>query len=176
MVATTGLAIAAHMPVDAASSLGSGVADLTGRFVPSARSHEIVVADEANRANRARTFEEFGGGVAIVWRSASILMTFRPRFTGYLHGLIMLMREQRRFEDEASALFATLSNVFLYASTDTQDLAVELYETLGEQLISIGKCEQGSPAARKAIDEGSTEIGKRMVAWRAAAQADIATA
>ena len=87
----------------------------------------------------------------------------------------MLMREQRRFEDNAPTLFATLSNVLLYASTDTQELAIDLYKTLGAQLIEIGKSDQGSPAARKAIDEGTDEIDKRMVAWRTAAQADLAT-
>lgn len=171
-VATAG-AFYTGAPLDIAGLIGTGASQAADRLIPIERSRSSVIDDKANQNRRAAVFEQFGSSVAVAWRSAGIMMTFRPKLTGKVHGLLMLMREQRRFENETAAALAALSGVLLYASTDTQKLAIDLYRALGEQFVEIGKQVQGSSAAKKAVDEGSLKVGDYVVVWRAAAQADL---
>jgi hypothetical protein len=80
-------AFAGGAPPEVISLASSSVALLATQFVPSERGRESVVNDDASRLNRARVYEQFGGGVAVSWRSAGILMTFQPKFIGMVHGL-----------------------------------------------------------------------------------------
>ena len=161
-------------------TVASLVATSAGEFalsvVQSERPRELVVKDVANHANRAKSYEDFSASVAIMWQTAGILNTFRPKATGYIHGLLLLMRAQRRFEDQVASSAAALGSVLLYGSSDTQQAAVKLYKTLGKKLIELGRCGQGSREARSVFDEASLDIGDKAVLWRAAAQADLAVA
>jgi hypothetical protein len=145
-------------------------------LVTTEQSRESVIADTANRSNRAVSYEEFGGNVATVWHHASLLMTAsRPRPIGYLHPLLLLMRTQRRFEEAIADSAPMLSNVLLYASTETQKTAIELFETLGASLIALSAVgPQGSSDAKAASERLSLDIGDKAVLWRAAARADLA--
>lgn len=100
-------------------------------------------------------------------------MTFRPKLLGKVHGLLLLMREQQRFEEHTSALASALSSVLLHASSETQRRAIDLFETLGQQLLELSRHHQGSREARDALDSGSLEIGRTALAWRTAATADL---
>jgi hypothetical protein len=173
MAVTTAGAVYGGVPLDIAALIGTGVGQAADRLIPTERSQSAVVGDDANHERLALAVEDFGGGVAIVWRSTGLLATFRPRVLGRLHGLLLLMREQRRFENETAALAATLSDLLLYASTKTQRLAIEVYRTLGDQMIEVGRHGQGTKAAKIAVDAGSLKIGDCVVAWRAAAQVDL---
>jgi|NGEPerStandDraft_6_1074524.scaffolds.fasta_scaffold17502_1 hypothetical protein len=144
---------------------------------PTPRSRSAVVADEANRAERAAAFEGFGGGIIIAWQAAGLLLTFRPKVFGYLHGLLALMRAQKRFEDQVAATTAALSSVLLYGSTETQEAAIALFKVFGEKLKEVGESgTDASPRVRKIYEEVSLELGGKMVAWRRAAQLDLTIA
>ena len=100
-------------------------------------------------------------------------MSFRPQLRGYIHGLLLLMRTQRRFEEEMAASAPSLSNVL---RTDTQQAAIELFKTLSAKLVEIGNAgPQGSNDVKVASEKLSLDIGDKAVLWRAAARADLAT-
>jgi hypothetical protein len=54
----------------------------------------------------APAYEDFGAAVASVWAAAGLLHTFRPKLVGYAHGMALLVRTQRRFEDQHAAAIA----------------------------------------------------------------------
>lgn len=86
------------------------------------------------------------------------------------------MRTQRRFEEAIANSATSLSNVLLYASTETQNAAIGLFETLGAKLVAISNAgPQGSLEVKAACEKLSLDIGDRAVLWRAAARADLAT-
>ena len=144
-----------------------------GSLLPIERPRSLVIDDIANRERRALAFEQYAASIVVAWRSAGVLMTFRPKFVGMIHPLLMLMREQRRFESETAAALAALSTILLHASTETQESAIELYRMFGDQLVELGRHRQEFQGARKAFDDGSFKIGDYVVAWRKAAQADL---
>jgi hypothetical protein len=138
------------------------------------RTPEQVADDEANRANRARSYEAYGAAVALCWQSAGLLMTFRPKLLGYAHGIALLVRSQRRFEEQMAATTTALGDILLYGSSETQEAAIALFRTLAEKLREIGSSgKQGSPEARTAYDAASQDVGDKVVTWRKCAQADL---
>jgi hypothetical protein len=142
--------------------------------LPASRPREQVLADESNRANRARAYEAYGAAVALSWQSGGILCTFRPKVVGYVHGLALLVRAQRRFEEQIAATTTALGNVLLYGSSETQQAALALFKTLGEKLTEVGGSgKHGSRDVRNAYDAASLDLGNKVVEWRSAAQADL---
>lgn len=173
-VGTGSVILIAGGPADWAGIAAGSVDQLVGGMLLPTRSREEVISDEPNRENRAEAYESLGTTVATAWQAAGILMTFRPKFVGYVHGLLLLMRAQKRFEEQIAASAGALSSVLLYASSDTVDAAVDLYRTFSERLTEVGHSgRQGSPEAQSAYDVASLEIGNKAVVWRRAAQADL---
>lgn len=173
VVAGVGIALSGAPPELAA--IGAAAAgQVAGALLPSARSRDEVVADLANRARRAEAYEAFGSSVALAWQAGGYLLTFRPRVVGYLHGLALLVRAQRRFEDEMAHVTAALSNVLLYASSETQAAALDVFRTFGEKLTEAGRGgKPGSLQMAKAYENASVEIGRKVVVWRTSAAADL---
>lgn len=162
-------------PPDVISVAGMGVSQFVGSLLPSEQSRQAVADDRAHLERRAAACEQFGASVVVVWLSAGQMMTYGgPRLVGYVHGLLHFMRAQRRLEDGVAAAAAALSNVLLYGSADTQTAAIEVFTTLGEKLGELGRCKQGSIQAKRVHERASGELGDRVVAWRNAAQADLA--
>jgi hypothetical protein len=161
-------------PPDLAVIVAASVGHLVNGVVPSGPSREVVIADEVNRERRARSYEEFGAAVSEVWFACGVLLTFKPKPIGYVHGLATLTRAQRRFQSELSSTIAAVSNVLLYGSYETQVAAIRVVETLGQKLKEGGGAgKQGSPEVRRAYDSASAELGEMVVVWRKAAQADL---
>ncbi len=161
-------------PPELAAIGATSVGQLVQGFLPTGRPRAQVVADETYRANRAQAYEAFGASTAMSWQAAGLLVTFRPGFVGYIHGLALLVRAQRRFEEQVAATTAALGNVLLYGSLETQETALALFKTLGEQLAQAGSAgNPGSAASFSAFEAASLEFGNKMVAWRKAAQADL---
>ena len=161
-------------PPDLAGVVAAAVGQLVGGLATTERRRDDIIADEANRANRAGAYEAYGAATALAWQAAGVLVTFKPRLVGYVHGLALLMRAQRRFEDQVAAATAALSDVLLYGSSETQEAALVMARTLAEKLGEIvrnGK--QGSLAGQKAYAAASLDLGEKVVAWRKAAQADL---
>lgn len=168
--------IALHGSPEVTALIAPSLGQMAAGLVPSQRTRESVIIDEANHSNRARSYEEFGGVVAAIWLQSGILMTFRPKLLGYLHGLLLLMRSQRRLEEQMALSAAALGNVLLYGSSETQQAAIDLFNALSGKLIELGSAgPQGSPKVRDFYDKASLDIGDKVVIWRAAAQEDLAT-
>ncbi len=86
----------------------------------------------------------------------------------------MLVRAQRRFEEQIAAATTALADVLLYGSSETQQASVEVFKTLGEVLTEVSRSsKQGSPEIVKAYQGASLNLGDKVVAWRRAAQADL---
>jgi hypothetical protein len=171
------ISIGLHISPEFTALIAPTAGQVTAGLVATERSRESVLADTSNHASRAKSYEDFGGNVACVWHEASLLMSFRPKLQGYLHGLLLLMRTQRRFEEAMVDSAASLSNVLLYGSTETQKAAIELFETLGSKLSAIGTVgPQGSVEVQFVCEKFSLDIGDKAVLWRAAARADLQTA
>ncbi|HEY1634825.1 MAG TPA: hypothetical protein VGF64_08710 [Acidimicrobiales bacterium] len=154
------------------------VAPLAGVLVdetlPTRPSREEIARDEENRPIRAQAYRDFGTSVAVTWQSAGLMLTFRPTPVGYLHGLAMLARAQRRFEEQHAVVTAALGHILLYGSSETQQAAAAVARTLGEQLTEVGRAGKvGSPDILRAYDQASTNLGNKVVAWRQSAQADL---
>jgi hypothetical protein len=133
-----------------------------------------VLRDEENRAIRAQAYKDFGTVVAVTWQAAGLMMTFRPKPLGYLHGLAMLVRTQRRFEEQNAVVVAALGHILLYGSSETQQAAAAVARTLGEKLAEVGRAGKvGSPEVSRAYEQASADLGDRVVAWRKAAKADL---
>lgn len=158
-------------PPDVAGLVATSVAVL---LQPMERPRSEVRADTANHVQRSEAYAEFGRTVAVVWQAAGLLLTFRPRLLGYVHGMLGLMRAQRRFEEQLAAVTAALSTVLLYGSTETQEAALGLFKVLGEKLTEAGRSgKQGSAEVRRVYEAASLDLGDRVVAWRRAAQRDL---
>jgi len=174
--AATAGAVFTGVPFDVAALLGSGVGQATDRLLPVERSRSSVVRDETNKIRRSVTYEEFGASVARVWHAAGLLVTFRPKLVGYVHGLLLLMRAQKSFEVEMAKSVGALSNILLYASSDTQEKALDVYKTLGAKLTELGASARDPVEASDVYGRASGEIGDKVVLWRKAAQDDLALA
>lgn len=145
--------------------------------LPEVRSREQVLADEAHRTERSRAFEGYGAAIALIWQSAGMMNTFRPKIVGYVHGLATLVRSQRRFEEQVAAATSSLSSILLYGSTETQNAAIEVFRTLSAKLAEVSRSgKQGSKEIRAAYEIASAEVGDKVVVWRQAAQADLGLA
>lgn len=110
------------------------------------------------------------------WYNAGIIMSFRPKLVGYLHGLAFLMRSQRRLEEDTAEVVASLSDVLLYASGETQTAAIEVFRTLGLPSRELSQLRQGSPEASEAHSRLGGQLGDTVVAWRASAVEDLGAA
>jgi len=172
----TGLAtIFMHAPQDLTALMAPIVGQTVGNLMTMERSVDSVRVDVANHANRAKAYEDFGGVVATMWVEASLLMNVRPKPRGYLHGLLLLMRAQRRLEEQLAFSAVALSNVFLYGSTETQQAAIELFETMGANIIRLTNSgRQGSTEVKAAGESLALDIGDKGKLWCASAQADLA--
>lgn len=161
---------------DLTMSAVTSVGQLLEVVAPAEQSRDHVIADVANRERRAVAYETYGSAMIIAWQSAGYLVTFRPRIVGYVHGLLALTRAQRRFEEATTTATAALTSVLLYASSDAQQAAIELYRTVGEELIRVGAGgKQGSPRAVKLYTQASAHVGDKMTCWRQAARDDFGT-
>jgi hypothetical protein len=161
-------------PPAAASFVAPLAGVLAGETLPSGPSREQVVRDEENRATRAQAYKDFGTSVAVTWQSAGLTLTFRPKPVGYLHGLAMLARAQRRFEEQIAVVAAALGHILLYGSSDTQRAAAAVARTLGEKLTEVGRAGKvGSPEILRAYEEASADLGDQVVAWRQSAKVDL---
>jgi hypothetical protein len=103
---------------------------LVDGVLPVKRTREQVVADKDNRVNRAQAYEDFGTAVALCWQAGGQLLTYRPKILGYVHGMALLVRSQRRFEEQYGAATTALGKILLYGSSETQDAAVAVFKTL----------------------------------------------
>jgi hypothetical protein len=52
------------------------------------------------------------------------LFTFKPQLVGYVHGMVGLMRAQKRFEEQTTLTMSALSTLLLYASSEMQEASV----------------------------------------------------
>lgn len=173
----TGVSVAfSGAPPELAGIAAAGVGQLVDVILPTERSRQEVIADDANRANRARAYETFGSTVVVAWQAAGTLMTFRPKLVGYVHGLALLVRAQRRFEDQIAQAAGALGSILLYGSSETQQAALDVFRPFGEKLMEVGHSgKQGSPEVVKAYEAATLDLGDKVVAWRKAAQADLGT-
>lgn len=73
------ISIGLHIPPEFTALIAPTAGQVTAGLVASERSRESVLADTANHASRAKSYEEFGGSVATIWHEASLLMSFRPK-------------------------------------------------------------------------------------------------
>jgi hypothetical protein len=159
-VSSLGVAIgltAAGVPPDLVGVAATAAGQLIGEGPK--RSRADVIADQVNHANRAQAYEAFGEAIAESWLSGGFLFTFKPPLLGYLHGMVGLMRTQRRFEEQTTAVMAALSTVLLYASTEMQEASASLLRAQTEGLAEIGRCERGSPEGggkELPLDEGQS--------------------
>jgi len=173
-VASLGVAVgltAAGVPADLVGVAAAAAGQLLGEG--SKRSRADVVADQVNHANRAQAYEAFGESIAESWLTGGFLFTFKPPLVGYLHGMLGLMRAQRRFEVQTTAVMAALSTVLLYASTEMQEASASLLRAQTDGLAKIGRYERGSSEATEAQARAGVPFGQAFVAWRKAAQADL---
>jgi hypothetical protein len=158
-------------PADVAAVVGAAAGQIFSEGPK--RSRAEVVADQVNHANRAQAYEAFGEAIAASWLTGGFLFTFKPPLVGYLHGMVGLMRSQRRFEEQTTAVMAALSTVLLYASTEMQEASASLLRAQTEGLAEISHHERGSPEATDAQARAGVPFGQAFVAWRKAAQADL---
>ncbi len=141
---------------------------------PAGPRREEVVRDEQNRAVRAQAYKDFGTVVAVAWQSAGLLLTYRPKPIGYLHGLAMLVRAQRRYEEQTAVVTAALGHILLYGSAETQQAAAAVARTLGEKVAHVRQAGKvGSAEVVGAYEQASVVLGNRVVAWRKEAKADL---
>lgn len=173
-VAATAAGMAAGAPPELVTAFASSLGVFLSGVGTSDRSVDEVAADEANHADRARAYETFSGAVAQSWQWGSFINTFTPAFVGYVHGLMGLVRAQRRFEDQTSLIMTSFSSVLLYGSKAMQEASVALLNTLSQALTEMGRCKQGSPEAAEAQKRAGVPLGTAFVAWRQAAHADLA--
>lgn len=144
------------------------------RLLPDAPDRDDLADDEL-RQQRAQAYDDFGRAFGIMWNAAGILLTFRPKPLGYVHGLAALVRAQKRFEKQGAAFNGALSGCLLYGSKETQEAAVDVFRAAGErfqELAASGR--QGSPSVKAAYEAASVEVGQKVVRWRQSAQADLA--
>jgi hypothetical protein len=174
-VAATVAGMAAGAPPDLVTTIASAAGALAS-IGTTDRPVDEVVADEANRGRRARAYEAFGEAVAQSWLAGGFMFTFKPQFVGYVHGVMGLVRAQRRFEDETSWAISSLSSVLLYASTDVQDTSAALLNALSIGLAQIARCKPGSPEAAEAQRLAGGPFGEAFLAWRKATGTDLGIA
>lgn len=166
--------LAVHIQPDFAVIAATGAGQLVENTVD--RPLEAIV-DDQNRDRRAQAYEDFGSAIAVLWSTANLLLTFRPPLQGYLHGLALLVRAQRRFEEQHAAAIAALHDVLLYGSSETQEAALEVFRAVGRCFTEASQAgKQGSEAVKRRVGELSGELGDAVVAWRRSAQADLGSA
>jgi hypothetical protein len=143
-------------------------------LVPTERSRDEVIADELNRPNRARAYEDFGESIAQSWIAGTFVFSTKPSFVGYVHQMAGLARAQKRFEEQTSLSMASMSILMLYASTEMQEASAALVRALGDGLAEMSRCKPGSPEVLEAQHRVGPTFGEAFLAWRKAAQADLA--
>lgn len=163
--------LAGHVQPDLAVIAATGAGQLLENTVD--RPREAIVHDQ-NRDRRALAYEDFGSAIAVLWSAANVLLTFRPPIQGYLHGLALLVRAQRRLEEQHAAAITALHGVLLYGSSETQEAALEVFRTVGQCLTEASQAgPQGSEAMKRQVCELSGKLGDAVVTWRRSAQADL---
>jgi hypothetical protein len=113
---------AVGLPADVTTVAAAAAGQLFGEGA--VRSRAEVVADQVNHANRARAYEAFGESIAQGWLMGGFLFTFKPQLVGYVHGMVGLMRAQKRFEEQTTLTMSALSTLLLYASSEMQEASV----------------------------------------------------
>lgn len=129
--------------------------------------------DAAAREVRARAYADFGASCLLTWQAAGTGISLRLRLNGWIHTLALLLRTNKQFQSQAALAGASLSSVLLLGSTKAQDAAVELLDSLAEQLQRLGRCKQGSAEAAETFENGSIALGPKFTAWRLAAREDL---
>lgn len=168
-----GLMAFAGAPPELVGVFAGALGQAAGTVTPESRPRELVRADEANRPRLAAACERFGRSVAIVWNSSGTLMTFRPKLPGYLHGLLYLMRTQRRLEEASAAMIEAFADLLLYGSTETHETAVAVVNALVTASRELSGHKQSSPTLAPELERLSLDVGDAVVMWRKAAQADL---
>jgi hypothetical protein len=85
-----------------------------------------------------------------------------------------LARAQKRFKEQTSLSMASMSTLMLYASTEMQNASKALVRALGDGLAEMSRYKAGSPEVVEAQQRVGPTFGDAFLAWRNAAQADLA--
>lgn len=148
---------AAGVPADLAAVTATAMGQLLGDGPK--RSRADVLADQVNHANRARAYEAFGASIAEGWLNGGFLFTFKPQLVGYVHGMVGLMRAQKRFEEQTTRVMSALSTLLLYASTEMLEASAALLRAQTDGLTEISRCR---PVTAKAATSFTTRPTSRL--------------